>query len=794
MKHTYLRYLIVLMLMLTLNIGVASTSTQSTKRLSGHIPSKAVSEAVFMEHLDDNTTVPITFVLPLRNQKALEQLILQISDPADQEHYGKYLTSGEFIENFAPTQEDYDTVIAYAKELGLTVVGTHPNRILLNVSGSAQSIEAAFEIKLNMYQQKNTGRKFYAPDNEPQVPDAIASIINGIVGLDNSAVWRTHNRRQEISKETLNASTSSSFPSGPGGGLAPSDIKTAYNLNGVSANGSGQTIALFELGSYLASDITAYASHFGLPAPNLTNILVDGGSGRGIDPEVTLDIELALALAPQSHIYVYEGPPSGQGVLDIYNRIASDNIAKQMSICWVLGEDESGTLQAENAIFQQMAAQGQSVYAGAGDRGAYADGGTALVVDDPAAQPYVVGVGGTSLTVNANTGAWESEVVWNNGPGQASGGGVSGVWPIPSWQTNVSTVHSKTNRNVPDVSLNADVSGYSIYYDGQWSIFGGTSCATPLWGAFTALVNQQRQATQMPTVGFANPILYAIGTASSQYAMDFHDITTGNNFYYQAGPGYDNASGWGSFNGANLFASLTKTSTDMPTVSITAPANGATVTGTITITANASDPVTMIAHVDFYVDSTLIVSDTAAPYMATLDTTKLSNGQHTLKAIAYNTAGNSAQSVVTITVNASSYYINAGGPAFTDSCNGVAWQGDQYYSGGQTYTNPNLSACFGVYTTERYGNFTYNIPVSNGSKYVLLKFAEIFFSSVGERVFNVNINGVKVISNLDIFKEVGFAKPLELSFPGQVSNNNIKIEFISVVQNAKVDGIVVLPQ
>jgi kumamolisin len=798
----YLRYLMVFMLMLTLNIGVAldKTSNQSTVRLSGHVPSKAVSQALFKEHLDSNVSVPITFVLPLRNQEALEQLIQQINNPADQQHYGKYLTSAEFIENFAPTQEDYDTIIAYVKKLGLDVIGIHPNRILLNVSGPTKSIEAAFQLKLNMYQQTN-GRKFYAPDDEPEVPVAIASIINGIVGLDNSAVWHAYNRRQEISKEMLNAPNAASFPSGPGGGYAPNDIKIAYNLNGVSANGSGQKVALFELGAYLASDITAYATYFGLPSANLTNVLVDGGSGGAIDPEVALDIELVLALAPQSQVYVYEGPNSSQGVLDTYNRIATDNIAKQVSTSWGLGENEvsSQSLQAENTIFQQMAAQGQTIYAAAGDSGAYDDyPSKTLVVNDPASQPYVVGVGGTSLTVNATTGAYASETVWNDGLGNgAGGGGVSSVWPIPSWQTNVSTVYSKTNRNVPDISLNADqLKGYAIFYNGQWSSYGGTSCAAPLWAAFTALVNEQRQAAAMSVLGFANPPLYTIGTTAASQTLDYHDITVGNNLFYQAGPGYDNASGWGSFNGANLFASLTQSSTDIPSVSITSPANGATVSGTINITANASDPVGTITHVDFYVDSTLIVSDNAAPYTATLDTTGLSNGQHTLKAIAYNNAGNSAQSVVTVTANnaLSSFYINAGGSALTDSCTGVTWQADQYYSGGQTKLATSLPTCLGVYTSERYGNFSYNIPVSNGPKYVILKFAEIYFHTAGSRVFGVNINGVNVISNLDIFKEVGYAKPLDLSFPVTVTNNSIKISFIQVVENPKISGVEILPQ
>ena len=143
----------------------------------------------------------------------------------------------------------------------------------------------------------------------------------------------------------------------------------------MSANGSNQSIALFELGSYLASDINAYTSHFGLPPAKLHNVLVDGGSSSGIDPEVTLDIELALALAPESQIYVYEGPNSDQGVLDTYNRIATDNLAKQVSTSWGLGENlvNAQYLQAENAIFLQMAAHGQTIYAAAGDSGAYDD-------------------------------------------------------------------------------------------------------------------------------------------------------------------------------------------------------------------------------------------------------------------------------------------------------------------------------------------------------------------------------------------------------------------------------------
>lgn len=564
MKSSLFRTLMSSMMIFALSTFLEASDP--TVRLPNHVPIKAMKNAVFSNDVEAQTHVPITFVLPLRNQEELQELIDRIYDPSDQEHYGNYISSAEFIERFAPTQEDYDRVVAYAKSVGLTIQGTHPNRILLNAHGAAQTVESAFNLQLHHYQLPN-GRKFHAPNQDPEVPMSIASTISGIVGLSNHAKWHTYNHRKEMLQPS--SSGSKAFPSGPGGGFSPNDLITAYNLSGVKASGSNQIIALFELADYQNSDITTYTTYFGLPAPKLKRILVDGGSGAGIDPEVTLDIELALALAPESTIYVYEGPNSGQGVLDTYNKIATDNLAKQVSTSWGEGEDnmDAQSLQAENTIFQQMAAQGQTIYAAAGDSGAYDDYSSGnpsktLVVDDPASQPYIVGVGGTSLIVNTQTGSYQSESVWNDGLGNgAGGGGVSTVWKIPSWQTNVPTIYSKTNRNVPDVALNADTNtGYAIYYDGQWQIYGGTSCAAPLWAAFTSCVNQQLAAALQPSVGFANPKLYAIGTGGA-YMSDFHDVTKGNNLHYNALVGYDNASGWGSFNGSNLFASLTQAST-----------------------------------------------------------------------------------------------------------------------------------------------------------------------------------------------------------------------------------------
>ena len=227
-------------------------------RLHGHVPAKAIANAQLLGRLPATTEISMAFSLPLRNQQELEELLKRIYDPADT-LYGHYLTPQEFTDRFGPTQDDYDAVTAYARSLGFRVTGTHPNRTLLDVSGSAAAVEAAFNLHLNHHQAPD-GRKFYAPDNDPEVPDFIASRIAGVIGLDNAAVWHAHSRF--IPAEEMTLTSPLQIGTGPGGGLTPSDIRTAYNLNGVAANGSGQTLGLFELDGYNPADVASYVSYY----------------------------------------------------------------------------------------------------------------------------------------------------------------------------------------------------------------------------------------------------------------------------------------------------------------------------------------------------------------------------------------------------------------------------------------------------------------------------------------------------------------------------------------------------
>ena len=506
--------------------------------------------------------------LPVRNKALLNELLTRLYTPGDPA-FGAYITPEAFAENFSPTQADYDAVIAFAKSRGLKVVGIHPNRLLLNLEGTSAALENAFNTKLLQYQALD-GKLFRAPATDPLIPSAIAGKVSGVIGLDNAGKWKSYAIQQKL-QEGLHTMQFPRGGSGPGGGFTPSDIKTAYNLAGTSLNGAGQTLGLFQLDAYTTSDITKYEDTFGLPHVPLQNIIVDNASGTpgGGAGEVTLDIELQIAMAPGAvKVLVYEGPNSGVGVVDTYNRIATDNLAKQVSTSWGIDEAHSSTTEknSENTIFQQMAAQGQTIYAASGDSGAY-DNGSTLSVDDPASQPFMMGVGGTTLQTNGAGGTYASEKTWNGGSiaNGGGGGGISSFWAIPAYQNGIIKTASKgstTKRNVPDVSLNSDPNtGYSIYFGGSWTVYGGTSCAAPLWAGFTALVNQQRATNAKPTLGDPHATISTIGSGVD-YAAAFHDIADGStNLFYPAIAGYDDATGWGTINGIGLITALSGVAT-----------------------------------------------------------------------------------------------------------------------------------------------------------------------------------------------------------------------------------------
>jgi kumamolisin len=505
--------------------GTATAQTQPLVAVPGNT-SPALAHSERHGALAADTKLSVSVALKLRNSSELDALIADVSNPHSPRH-GQFLTPAQFNDRFAPTQSAVDSVSDYLRGQGLLVTKVSPNRQVVTVNGTAAQLQTAFGTSLGTYTDTAQHRDFYANDSAPKLPANVASVVQGVVGLDDHAVRHTNN-------------TKGRTPHAPSG-YNPTQLRGAYDT-GSLGTGAGQSVALWEFDGYQASNIATYDKQFGLSSSAPRTVSVDGanydskpGDGQG---EVELDIEIVQAMAPSASTLVYEAPNTDQGEVDLANQIANDNKVSVVSISW--GSCEPDTTQSaitgtSNAI-KQATAEGISFFSASGDDGSKdctrsQTGSSVDAVDYPASDPNVTGVGGTHLTVSGSS--YGSESAWSG-----SGGGTSTVFDTPSYQTGVNG-----KRTVPDVSADADPnSGYAIYSAGSWQVYGGTSCAAPMWAGFAALVGGK--------LGAANQALYGVK------GNGFHDVTSGSNGTFTAGQGYDQVTGWGSYDGAKLAAAL----------------------------------------------------------------------------------------------------------------------------------------------------------------------------------------------------------------------------------------------
>ena len=375
--------------------------------LHGHVPA-AVSRLQPLGDLAGTNRLKLAIGLPLRNQAALSNLLHQIYDPASP-NYHHYLTPEQFAEQFGPTKQDYEAVIAFAKAHGLSVTTTYPNRVLVDVNGSVADIERAMHIKMRVYQHPTEQRTFHAPDTEPSLDLAVP--VLRVIGLDNYELPHPLFKVRPLAEQgkfTANGS-------GPSGNYMGYDFRQAY-APGVSLNGAGQTVALFEMDGYYPSDIVYYENINGLPNVTLTNALLGGATGVPSDPnavvEAPLDIEMAISMAPQlSQVMVYEAPLTSVGAYDI-SESDGDRRSSQTNLLFTWVIDRIVSSPVPNQIYLQYAAQGQSFFQVSGDEDAYVSG-TFQTADNP----YIITVGGTTLTTTGPGGAYVSETVWQWGGG-----------------------------------------------------------------------------------------------------------------------------------------------------------------------------------------------------------------------------------------------------------------------------------------------------------------------------------------------------------------------------------------
>ena len=519
----------------------------------------------------DRMTIEVA--LAPRDGAGLTRLLSQEYTPRSG-GYHHWLAKGQFDARFAPSKAMRAAVAGLLTSNGLKLLAA-PSPFLIRAAGSSRQVSAAFGTRLATY-RGHQGTRYFANATSVRLPAALRPGVLGVIGLTDTlkahpgvaftraagglpACENSYPTPQFLLSEILNQVPDTSVPRGYGGGpgcsgLTPAQVNSIYGAPDVGprGKGAGVTMAVFELSGYQPSDITTWAHAFYGPSftPPLRAINVDGGAVSPAcpagdscvpaneayygDDEVTADIEMELTTAPDvRQIEVYDAPNDALGItsMDEYAKIAADDTASVISSSWGLCENDAGAAyeQAQNTIFEQMAAQGQSMFAATGDTGAFGciptDGTIEPNALDPAAQPWVTAVGGTSLEsfdpgTDSRPGypagtetVWNVDNLCNTGTGEglptdlfycaalfAGGGGPSEVFSRPFYQRGPGT-NGSAGRTIPDVSANADVfTPYAAYCTGNantpgsfcgtftgtdlapgWVGSAGTSVSTPLW-------------------------------------------------------------------------------------------------------------------------------------------------------------------------------------------------------------------------------------------------------------------------------------------------------------------------
>lgn len=512
------------------------------------------------------TPLQVTVALQLRNRPRLDGFIRSVNTPGSAD-YGQWLNPAGFEAAYGPTATEARAVAVYLSSHGFRGVTVAPNRLMVDATGTVGEAESAFHTSISSYLQR--GRTVYANTTAAEVPAALGSTVGSVLGLNDVARDRP----------TTNPPSSCSV-SGVGYPCTynPQGFWEAYDV-GATPTGSRTTIAIFAEGNLtqVVKDLRTEEAANGLPKVPVTIVPVGVASpDTSAADEWDLDTQYSTGMAGTvKRLYVYDTTTlTDSDTAREFNAFAAQDVARAGSASFGECENEAfldGAMLADDEIFAEAAAQGQTAFASAGDSGGFcAVAPTNGVpagepdVNYPAASPYVVGVGGTTLVTNSD-GSYKDEAAW-----VAGGGGISYFEAQPYWQGGVapptSTICSNVavtpgcGRTVPDIAMDADPnSGANVYVSGTPEGVGGTSLASPLsLGVWARLESAHGNG-----LGFASPALY------KQYGgPGFHDVVLGDTGPYPATPGYDLATGMGSFDVAQMDRLIAK----VPTTSNGGPA------------------------------------------------------------------------------------------------------------------------------------------------------------------------------------------------------------------------------
>ncbi len=567
--------------------SVAAGADSGSMRLPGHTltglaPVKTAPAA--------SGPMTLTFVLRHDDEAGFQNYLHDVYASTSPQ-FRHFLTPKQLADRFGPSQKTYDQLAAYLSAQRFEEVERSANRMSLTVSAARADVESTLAIHIGDYVAGE--RTFFANDRDPALPADLAAHVQAITGLSNLArpsplsvsAPPDHYFQCPVNEDPANCdlygplcaiyagsrATGEFLMDLEGEGKAVKDYVKSYNsynknvqdyyekcLNndfgrrvwngtiisgGVPWNtidGSGQTIGLVEFDQYQTSDIAAYLDLIGAPASEIGNLsevnIGAGASFGGAESEVVLDIDVVMSLAPAASVVVYSAAFSGAGSFQqVFNRMVSDGV-DVISNSWAYCESQ--TTQADvdsiDAILQNAAAAGISVFSGSGDTGSTCLDGSPNTVAVPASAPHITAVGGTSLTAGAG-GIRRGESWWDGSthqPQTGQGGfGVSRFFTRPSYQDGFTT---SAMRSIPDVAMVADPQTGMVICQVDAGgcptglLYGGTSMATPIWAAFTALLNQAGGTN----LGFVNDSFYALNASAA-----FHDAASMSSDFAHVGLG-----------------------------------------------------------------------------------------------------------------------------------------------------------------------------------------------------------------------------------------------------------------
>ncbi len=509
---------------LALGTAHADGSWAPTNTLAHRV--RAATQAFAMQ---PGEPVQIAVSLHMRNKAEMDALTAAIlaGKPA------KHITSAEFLQRFAPGEQQVKAVVDHLTQAGFVHVEVAKNRMLITADGSAATVKTAFNTELQHFSVD--GRDAYANVSDAAVPSHLSGIVNAVHGLQTVDQAHTMRARAEGSATEVGLV-----------GIDPTEFPAIYNANGLPP-ATNATVGIISAGDITPTltDLTAFVAKAGYPTPSVQKVIVGTPStDTSNDVEWNLDSQDALAAAGgavKQLVFYVANALTDADLTATYNKAVSDNVAQAINVS--LGECEtiakkSGLIATQDAIFQIAVAQGQTFTVSSGDTGSKGCLRNFIFKDRlgsyPAVSPYVISVGGTTLQTSA-PGVWASETAWSGG-----GGGTSRTETAPQWQVDAGVLGSSTVRGVPDISFDGNPStGALIIVNGNIEQWGGTSLSAPLAAGFWARL----QSANGNSLKFPAAMLYRNGPTSPNW---FHDVVSGSNGAFKAAPGWDYTNGFGS--------------------------------------------------------------------------------------------------------------------------------------------------------------------------------------------------------------------------------------------------------